>query len=115
MTDIYPVHIPPNADVIEQLEIWSRNNNVRDAAIVSVVGALDYAEFSVMNRDTGADMPMQYSQPMELAGNGELNNGVCHLHVALFVPGGTVGGHLLDSTVSADYFVNAYVIPLQPS
>ncbi|MGC4856958.1 PCC domain-containing protein [Micromonospora sp. DT4] len=83
-----------------------------DHAVITLVGAVNQAEVSVMSKDNESiDYLRRYSQPMELSGTGEVADGKVHLHVTLAGEGITAAGHLHRAVVGG-FFVRAYLTPV---
>lgn len=105
--------VKPGEEVMESITRQLRESNVRQGAVVSLVGAIDACCISNMPKgDAGKDILSEYSQPFELSGTGEVKDGVLHIHCTLGGEGDTaLAGHLHWARVET-FFVNAYVVPL---
>jgi uncharacterized protein len=106
------VEVAPGGEVLETVARQAERHGIRDAAIVSLIGAVESARISTMPKgDPASDVLSDYEQPMELSGTGELVNGLPHIHCVLGVEGDTaLAGHLHQARVGT-HFVRAYLIP----
>ena len=83
------------------------------AGAITLIGAVHEARISVMRKSAAQDdLIRDYAQPFELTGTGEITDGRAHVHVTLAGEDLTVAGHLHSATVR-DFFVRAYVSPLE--
>jgi uncharacterized protein len=107
------ISVKPGEEVTESVTRRLKELDVRDAAIVSVVGAVDSCVVSNMPRDDAkANIVTTFTQPFELSGTGEVKDGVPHIHCTVSGEGNsTYAGHLLWASVE-NWFVNVYVIPI---
>jgi predicted DNA-binding protein with PD1-like motif len=79
------------------------------SAVITLVGAVNEAEVSVMAKDDeSVDYVRRYTQPMELSGTGEVIEGRAHLHVTLAGEDIIAVGHLHRAVVGG-FFVRAYL------
>ena len=85
---------------------------VRNAAIVTLIGAADSFTVSTMPAaDATADTITDYDLPAEMTATGEIVDGVVHVHAAMAVEGDrAVAGHLHRAAVRT-HFARAYVLP----
>jgi predicted DNA-binding protein with PD1-like motif len=102
-------------EVMETISRKLDELDILDAAIVSLIGAVEGCAISTKEMDdASSDIIIEYPQPLELSGNGEVIDGKVHLHVVCGAEGNqTVSGHLHWANVK-NFSVNAYVIPLPP-
>ncbi|WP_436771061.1 PCC domain-containing protein [Yinghuangia sp. YIM S09857] len=86
---------------------------IRQAAVVSLIGAVDGFTVSTMPADDATkDVVTDYDLPAEMTGTGEIVDGVPHLHVVMAVEGDrAVAGHLHRARIGT-WFARAYVQPL---
>jgi predicted DNA-binding protein with PD1-like motif len=107
------VSAQPGDEVMESLSRQLKQQGIANGAVVSLIGAVDACCISNMPKgDASQDILTEYDQPFELAGTGELKDGVLHLHVILGREGDVaLAGHLHWARVNT-FFVNAYVLPL---
>jgi uncharacterized protein len=109
---VFVVSVAAGQEVIDTIATSARDRGVADAAIVSLIGAVEGCQVSVMPADDPlADVCTTYRQPFELSGTGEIRDGVVHVHCVLGGAGGPVAGHLHWATVE-HWFVRAYVVPV---
>jgi predicted DNA-binding protein with PD1-like motif len=106
------VKVGEGAEVIETITNEVARRGITDAAVVSVIGAVEGAVISVMPKgDPTSDILTSYPEPLELSGTGEVTDGRVHLHVTAGGESGTVTGHLHEAHVQ-HWFVHAYIIAL---
>jgi uncharacterized protein len=98
-------------EVVTELDRQLREQGIDNAAVASLIGAVDSCAISTMKiDDAGHDIVTEYRQPLELSGTGEIVDGKLHLHVVLGKQGdGAMAGHLHWAQVEK-FFVRAYVI-----
>lgn len=108
------VSVSPGEEVMESLTRQLAEHRVVNAAVVSLIGAVDACGISNMpEQDATQDVLTEYEQPFELSGTGEIRNGVPHLHCVLGREGDVaLAGHLHWARVET-FFVNAYVIEMK--
>lgn len=101
-----------NAELIESLTKQAADAGITDAAVVSLIGAVDGFTLSTMPPDDPSrDVLTTYRQPAELSGTGEFVGGQVHIHATMAVNGNVgLSGHLHQADVGA-WFVRAYVMP----
>ena len=105
--------VEPGNEVMRTLARLAEEQGLRDAAIVSLIGAVDACAISNMPAsDARCDIITEYAQPCELSGTGEITDGAIHIHVVLGREGDVaVSGHLHWAKVET-FFVHAYVLPV---
>jgi predicted DNA-binding protein with PD1-like motif len=98
-------------EVVAELDRQLRERGIDNAAVASLIGAVDSCAISNMKvNDAGHDVITEYKQPLELSGSGEIIDGQLHLHVVLGKQGdGALAGHLHWAKVEK-FFVRAYVV-----
>jgi predicted DNA-binding protein with PD1-like motif len=101
-----------NDELIESLTKQAADIGVRDAAIVTLIGAVDAFTVSTMPKaDAESDVVTDYDDPAEMTATGEIVDGKVHIHAVMAVEGDrAIAGHLHRATVGT-WFVHAYVIP----
>ncbi len=101
--------VKPGEEVIEAITRRAAAEGVLNAAIVSLIGAVDACGISNMPaHDARSDIINEYRQPFELTGTGEIIDGKVHIHVVLGREGDVaLAGHLHWATVET-FFVHAY-------
>jgi predicted DNA-binding protein with PD1-like motif len=109
---MFVVSVGKGQEVIETVAREAGERGVRDAAIVSLIGAVESCCVSVMPKDDpSADILTEYDGPFEMSGTGEIRDGKVHVHCVLGGEDGTVSGHLHWARVE-HWFANVYVLPL---
>jgi uncharacterized protein len=99
-----------NGELIETLQRELSERGISDAAIVSLIGAVDAFTVSTMPAsDATKDVLTDYELPAEMSGTGEIINGTVHVHVVMAVEGDrAISGHLHRANVGT-WFARAYV------
>jgi uncharacterized protein len=106
------VSVGKGEEVIETISRAAKEHGVANAAIVSLIGAVEGCCVSVMPKDDPSDdILTEYEQPFEMSGAGEIVDGNVHVHASMGGDGGTVSGHLHWARVG-HWFVRAYVEPV---
>lgn len=107
------ISVLPGEEVMESITRQLKEHGIQNGAVVSLIGAIDACCISTMPRhDPTQDILTEYEQPFELAGTGEIKNGLPHLHCVLAKEGDVaLAGHLHWARVET-FFVNAYVIEM---
>jgi predicted DNA-binding protein with PD1-like motif len=110
---MFVISVKPGQEVIETATAELRRRGVRNGAIVSLVGAIDRCCISNMPKgDPKSDILTEYNQPFEMAGTGEIKDGIPHIHCVLGREGDTgLAGHLHWARVDT-WFVNVYIAEL---
>lgn len=110
---MFVIEVPAGAEVLETVAARAKQRGVTDAAIVSLIGAVEGCAVSTMALDDPLkDTITEYEQPLELSGTGEIRDGNVHIHVVLGSEGNqTFSGHLHSAHVKT-FFVRAYCISL---
>jgi uncharacterized protein len=101
-----------NAELMETVATEAKRFDITNAAIVSLIGAVDSFTISTMPRDDATkDIITDYSVPAEMTGSGEIVNGAVHIHAVMAIEGDhAVAGHLHRAEIGT-FFGRAYVIP----
>jgi uncharacterized protein len=106
------ISVDKGEEVIDTITRRAAELGITNAAICSLIGAVEGSTVSVMPaHDPLADTLTNYEQPFELTGTGEIVGGKVHIHVSLGGDGTNVVGHLHRATVQS-WFVRAYVEPV---
>lgn len=110
---MFVVVVRSGEEVIETITNEVAGRGVKDAAIASLVGAVDYCALSNMPaNDAHSDIITEYKQPLEMSGTGEVRDGKPHVHCVVSGEGNSaIGGHLHRAIVGP-WFVNVYIAPL---
>ena len=105
------ISVKPGEEVIETVTARLREHGITSGAMVSIIGAVESACISNMPEDDAtSDVLSEYKQPMEMSGNGEVKDGIPHIHAVFGTHGdATLSGHLHWARV-ATHFVNLYVV-----
>lgn len=108
---MFVVEVPTGAEVLETVTAQAKERGITNAAIVSLIGAVEGCAVSTMALDNPLkDLITEYEQPLELSGTGEIRDGSVHIHVVLGSEGNqTISGHLHWARVKT-FFVRAYCI-----
>jgi hypothetical protein len=103
--------IQQGQEVMTVLKEEFQKRNLKDGAIVSVIGAVDECCISNMpKKDAKKDILNEYKQPFELSGTGEIRDGEPHIHCTLSKEGDEVlHGHLHWAKVEA-WYVSVFVL-----
>ncbi|MFC1432774.1 PCC domain-containing protein [Streptacidiphilus sp. N1-3] len=104
------ISVRDKGDMIEALTRIAEQQGIKDAAVVSVVGAVRTFTLSTMKADNPREAVLTSGRLAELSGNGEITDGVPNLHVTCGLEGGqALAGHLYAAEVGGPYFVNVYL------
>jgi predicted DNA-binding protein with PD1-like motif len=100
-----------DGELIETVTREARQRGIRNAAIVSLIGAVDEFTVSTMpTHDATKDVVTSYVQPAEMTGSGEITEGAVHVHAVMAVEGDrAVCGHLHNARIGA-WFARVYLI-----
>lgn len=98
------------AELIESITRQAKDAGITNAAIVSLIGAVDAFTVSTMPEgDAGKDILTDYAIPAEMSGTGEIVEGAVHIHAVMAVEGDrAISGHLHRAQVS-HWFARAYL------
>lgn len=107
------IEVKQGERVIEKVQAAVRQWNIKNAAIVSVIGAVKTCTISNMHPENSAeDFVNTYKEQLELSGSGEVIDGKVHIHCVVSRSGAeALAGHLQDAVVG-DHFVHVYLIAL---
>lgn len=110
---LHKIHVESGQEVIHTITEYCKEKNIKNAAIVSIIGALDKGRVMSSSKvDAKTDIFKDFNEPLELSGTGEITNGTPHIHCTLGRVDGTVlMGHLEKGFVE-NWFVNIYLLPL---
>jgi predicted DNA-binding protein with PD1-like motif len=100
-----------NGELLESIAKRATELGIVNAAIVSLIGAVDSFTVSTMPADDATrDTLTEYTLPAEMSGTGEIVDGAVHVHAVLAVEGDrAVSGHLHRAQIGA-WFARAYVL-----
>jgi uncharacterized protein len=110
---VIKLKIKSGEEIIESLTKQLAEKGIKDAAIVSIIGAVDACQISTMPRDNAKkEIHQEYNEPLELSGTGEIENGKPHIHAVLGRADQTaLMGHLEWGKVQ-NWFVHVYIQPI---
>jgi predicted DNA-binding protein with PD1-like motif len=110
---LFNIRIENDQEVINYIMEYCKGKNIKNAAIVSVIGAIDSCCISNMPKNNAKeDIFTEYNVPLELIGSGEVKNGEVHIHCTLGQEDNkALAGHLHWANVKT-WFVSANIIPL---
>ncbi|MDO9513149.1 MAG: DNA-binding protein [Elusimicrobiota bacterium] len=99
------IKIEEGEKLVASLERRLAEKGVKEAVIVSCVGALMDFDLVTIHQDSDKIPPDHYQKHFdlkaELLGNGSVSGGVVHLHVVCGLDGGkALAGHLVEATVT---------------
>jgi predicted DNA-binding protein with PD1-like motif len=99
-------------ELIEEIRQAAKQKGITDAAVVSLIGAVDSFTASTMPaHDATKNIMTEWAGPAEMSGTGEVINGEPHLHVVMGVANGrTVSGHLHRAEIRT-HSARAYLLP----
>lgn len=110
---IHKIVVGPGEEVMAKTTQYCQKHDVKDAAIVSVIGACDTSCIHTMRAGDATQTVMTtINEPVELSGTGEVTGGTVHIHAVLGKENGeTLSGHLEWGKVES-WFAHVYVTPL---
>ena len=110
---MFVVAVKSGQEVIETITNEVAGRGVKNAAITSLVGAVDYCALSNMPaNDAHSDIITEYKQPLEMSGTGEVRDGKPHVHCVVSGEGNiAIGGHMHRAIVGP-WFVHVYIAPV---
>jgi hypothetical protein len=102
-----------DGELLSAIEQGARERGIANAAIVTLIGAVDSFTVSTMPaEDATKDIITDYGQPAEMTATGEIVDGKPHIHAVMAVEGDRgIAGHLHRAQVGT-WFARAYVTPL---
>ena len=107
------IRLADRGDMVEALAAQEAARGIRNAAVVSVVGAVRTFTLSTMNADKPSQSVLTSGRLAELSGNGEIVDGVPNIHVTCGLDGGqALSGHLAAAEVGGPYAVHVYLLRL---
>ena len=108
---MFVINVGKGEEVLETITREVQQRKVTDAGI-TVIGAVEGCCISVMPKgDPLDDILVEYHQPLEITGTGEVVAGKVHIHVTAGGEDGVIAGHLNWARVD-HWFVRVYVISL---
>jgi hypothetical protein len=102
-----------DGELLSAIEQAARERGIRNAAIVTLIGAVDSFTVSTMPAaDATKDIITDYDLPAEMTATGEIVDGKPHIHAVMAVEGDRgIAGHLHRAQIGT-WFARAYVTPL---
>jgi hypothetical protein len=102
-----------DGELLSAIEQAARERGIRNAAIVTLIGAVDSFTVSTMPAaDATKDIITDYGVPAEMTATGEIVDGKPHIHAVMAVEGDRgIAGHLHRAQIGT-WFARAYVTPL---
>jgi uncharacterized protein len=99
-----------NAELMAELARRAKEDGIKNAAIISLIGAVDEFVLTTMPMlDPLVDVPLSMTAAAEMSGTGEIVDGSVHVHASMAVEGGRViGGHLVSAQVQS-HFARIYL------
>ncbi len=106
------IFIEKDREVIEALKAECARRGITNAAIVSLIGAVDECCIHNMaHDDPHRQVINEYREHLEMSGSGEIRDGKPHVHCVMSRENeDTLAGHLHWAKVE-NWFVVAYIIP----
>jgi uncharacterized protein len=101
-----------NGELLDAIEQSARERGIADAAIVTLIGAVDSFTVSTMPADDATkDVITDYDMPAEMTATGEIVSGRPHVHAVMAVEGDrAITGHVHKAQVGT-WFARAYLLP----
>lgn len=100
-----------NGELLDVIERSAKERGITNAAIVTLIGAVDSFTVSTMlASDAAKDVVTKYALPAEMTATGEIVDGHPHVHAVMAVEGDrAISGHLHSAQVGT-WFARAYVV-----
>jgi predicted DNA-binding protein with PD1-like motif len=102
------IRMKPHTDMLEGLNKFIKDKNIKNAVILSGIGSVTDYHFHVVS-DKNLPPAEEYpkaSVPMDLVSvQGYILNGRVHAHLALSDENSMVGGHLEKGTIALTFFI----------
>ena len=107
------IHVQSGEEVIETITKQLKKNHITEGSI-TFIGAVDSCCISTMpKKNAKEDILIEYHEPLEVSGTGEVTEGKPHLHAVLGREGNqAIFGHLHWAKIK-EWFVNVYVTSLK--
>ena len=101
-----------DGELLGRIEQSARERGITDAAIVTLIGAVDSFRISTMPAaDATKDIITSYDLPAEMSGTGDVVGGRVHIHATMAVEGDrAISGHLHRAQVGT-WFARVYLLP----
>jgi uncharacterized protein len=100
-----------DGELLDAIEKSARERGITDAAIVTLIGAVDSFTVSTMPAaDATKDLITDYDLPAEMTATGEIVDGRPHIHAVMAVEGDrAIAGHLHKAQIGT-WFARAYLL-----
>jgi uncharacterized protein len=100
-----------DGELLGTIEQSARKQGIANAAIVTLIGAVDSFTLSTMPAgDATKDVITDYELPAEMTATGEIVNGRPHIHAVMAVEGDrAISGHLHKAQIGT-WFARAYLV-----
>jgi predicted DNA-binding protein with PD1-like motif len=100
-----------DGELLDAIEQSAKERGIADAAIVTLIGAVDSFTLSTMPAgDATKDIITDYELPAEMTATGEIVNGKPHVHAVMAVEGDrAISGHLHRAQIGT-WFARAYLL-----
>ena len=101
-----------DGELLGRIEQSARERGITDAAIVTLIGAVDSFRISTMPAaDATKDIITDYDLPAEMSGTGDVVEGKVHIHATMAVEGNrAISGHLHRAQIGT-WFARVYLLP----
>ena len=101
-----------DGELLGRIEQSAREHGITDAAIVTLIGAVDSFRISTMPaNDATKDIITDYDLPAEMSGTGDVVEGKVHIHATMAVEGDrAISGHLHRAQIGT-WFARVYLLP----
>ena len=101
-----------DGELLDSIEQSARERGITDAAIVTLIGAVDSFRISTMPAgDATKDIVTDYALPAEMSGTGDVVEGKVHIHATMAVEGDrAISGHLHRAQIGT-WFARVYLLP----
>jgi uncharacterized protein len=100
-----------DGELLAAIEQSAREQGIANAAIVTLIGAVDSFTVSTMPADDATkDVITDYELPAEMTATGEIVNGCPHIHAVMAVEGNrAISGHLHKAQIGT-WFARAFLL-----
>jgi predicted DNA-binding protein with PD1-like motif len=100
-----------DGELLATIEQSAREHGIANAAIVTLIGAVDSFTLSTMPADDATkDVITDYELPGEMTATGEIINGRPHIHAVTAVEGDrAISGYLHEAQIGT-WFARAYLL-----
>jgi uncharacterized protein len=101
-----------DGELLDSIEQSARERGITNAAIVTLIGAVDSFRISTMPADDATkDIITDYDLPAEMSGMGDVVEGKVHIHATMAVEGDrAISGHLHRAQIGT-WFARVYLLP----